>query len=1005
MLDGNNPMRSIKILPRVLRLVCVPAILAAVAATLVAAPAQQEFYVSPAGADTNPGTKERPFLSIVRAQQAVRAVNRRMSGDIVVFLRGGIYRLTTPLDFGAEDSGTNGFQVVYRAYGGETPVLDGGVAVTGWTPDRDGICRAPLARDEKLRSLFVNGARAEMASAEFTGLGGWGEFAVRGDEPWAETAGTTIDGVKFDAGRRTPFGHPEDIEIAQNKTWTSVVVGVRALAMEGDLMVAKLQQPYGAIAASLAWHCAFNPTRRFTLRNARELLTRPGQFYFDRAAHTLYYYPKPGEDMAAAEVIAPLSEGLLRVHGDSTARRAERLTFTGLTFAHDHWLLKQVGGSRGFAGVQSLGLYTKFRADGNWHKDHYDLCDLPQATIELRNCSGVCFTRNRFSHLSSGTGISLVNDVVDSTVEGNVFTDLLGNAVNVGHPQHYAIGDGPLYPAGVEGVCARDAVANNWIRRVSLDFKQAEAISGFFTQAVRIAHNDIKGVPYGGIALGWWWGNGEIPPSKVPRDNAITGNRVADTNQVLFKDGGPIYVLGEQPGGMIEGNYVEGAARLMYADDGSAYWTIRNNVFQVRPWIELSPPAKPDVPPKYPDHTWLFLWTPRIHDLTVEANYSNVPILFNAATNTVVESHTAASALPAGAQRIIESAGLEPAFRDIAEPESAAAGGEPVRFENGALTDHVPWRDTDGNVINAHDGGIIVVDGTYHWYGLALRPRPAVSGPEGGQKTTVGVVMYRSTDLRRWTYEGVVLECSGDPKSPLYAPMRFERPKIIYNDRTKQYVMWFHYVSHPGDHGNKPTQGEAGVATCASVNGKYALQGLMRPLGDDGIVRDLTVFKDDDGSAYLIYDRDVRVKGPGFGRVLHVVKLTDDYLGCTTTYTRIENAAKREAPVLIKRNGTYYLITSGMTGWAFNESNCYRAKNIFGPYEEMGDPFVGEGRETTFQAQGTYAFSPVGSDGVILMLERHNTANMVESTYIWLPVQFTPAGGLELRYAPAWELK
>lgn len=325
-------------------------------------------------------------------------------------------------------------------------------------------------------------------------------------------------------------------------------------------------------------------------------------------------------------------------------------------------------------------------------------------------------------------------------------------------------------------------------------------------------------------------------------------------------------------------------------------------------------------------------------------------------------------------------------------------------FVNGAVTDHVLWRDTDGEIINAHDGGIIFADGAYHWYGLALRPLPAVAGPDGGQKTEVGVVMYRSVDLHSWSNEGVVLSCSINPKNPLYAPMRFERPKIIYNARTRQYVMWFHYVAYPGDHGNNPMQGEAGVATSGLVNGRYVFRGVMRPLGKDGIVRDSTVFQDDDGSAYLIYDRDVREPAAKAGRVLHVVKLTDDYLRPTDTFFKIDNAARREAPVMIKRNGVYDLITSGETGWAFNESNYYQAKSPLGPYELKGDPFVGPGHETTFQAQGTWAFHVEGTDTTILMLERHNPANMAESSYIWLPVEFPPAGGLAFHYPPSWTL-
>jgi beta-galactosidase len=117
---------------------------------------------------------------------------------------------------------------------------------------------------------------------------------------------------------------------------------------------------------------------------------------------------------------------------------------------------------------------------------------------------------------------------------------------------------------------------------------------------------------------------------------------------------------------------------------------------------------------------------------------------------------------------------------------------EPLsNFQNGGFSDHVKWLDTSGNLINAHDGGIIFAEGKYHWYGMAVRP---MSVKKGGQKTTVGVVMYVSTDLYNWDYGGVILECSTDPKSPLYGLMRFERPKIIYNDRTKTYVLWCHYV-------------------------------------------------------------------------------------------------------------------------------------------------------------------------------------------------------------------
>lgn len=641
---------------RALRMVFYGALLSSVGAAF-AADADPEFYVSPAGDDAHPGTLEKPFLTLVRARDAVRAINRKMTADIVVHLRGGIYPVTAPVEFNAADSGRDGFKIIYRAYEAETPVISGGIPVTNWSVHSGRIYKATLQSDRKLRTLYVNGARAEMTRADFTGRGAWGEFVVKGDEPWAETPGATLDGIKFDAAEMPALTNPADIELLQRRIWTFLVMGVRDVATEDGFRVAKLQQPLGAVAATMAWECNIAPQESFTLRNAFEFLDRPGQFYFNRVTHTLYYFARDEEDMTKAEVIAPTSEGLLRIAGGSTSGRVANLVFSGLTFSHDHWQLNRVADSHGAIGVQSLGYYTHFRADGNHHKTRYNILDLPRATVELRNAENIRFERNHFTRLASGCAVSLVNDVVDSEVVGNAFHDLSGNAVNVGHPQHYAIGDGPLFPAGVEGACARVRISNNWIRDVSLEFKQQEAISGFFTEAVEISHNDIARVPYGGIALGWWWGNGEIPPSTVSKDNVIARNRVCDTQRELPRDGGAIYVLGEQPGSRIEGNYVRSNTRTLYLDDGSAYWTVAGNVLDPRDQRDGPKPAHGQ---------WINLWTPRIRDNKIDGNFTTIAKadirgVNCEPTNTRVETEHSAEA-----RKIIDDAGLEPAYRNVA---------------------------------------------------------------------------------------------------------------------------------------------------------------------------------------------------------------------------------------------------------------------------------------------------------------------------------------------------
>ena len=262
--------------------------------------------------------------------------------------------------------------------------------------------------------------------------------------------------------------------------------------------------------------------------------------------------------------------------------------------------------------------------------------------------------------------------------------------------------------------------------------------------------------------------------------------------------------------------------------------------------------------------------------------------------------------------------------------------------------------------------------------------------------TDVGVVMYESEDLLNWKYEGVILEVNSDPQSELFAPLRFERPKIIYNDKTGKFVLWCHFVKYPGNHGDNKGECDMGLAVCDTVNGKYKWLGFTKPIDEKGCVRDMTVYKDIDDCAYLIYDR--HTKEQKEDRCLYVVKLSEDYLSFTDTYKRIDIAPRREAPVVIFKNGYYYIVTSGLTGWQTNQAKAFRAKHLLGEWEEIGDPCIGDFTHTTFNTQGSNAFKIEGTDTWIIMLERHNTSCFLRSSYVWLPVDFNDNNTISLRY-------
>lgn len=322
------------------------------------------------------------------------------------------------------------------------------------------------------------------------------------------------------------------------------------------------------------------------------------------------------------------------------------------------------------------------------------------------------------------------------------------------------------------------------------------------------------------------------------------------------------------------------------------------------------------------------------------------------------------------------------------------------QFNNGSFTENVNWLDDQGNLINAHDGGIIFHKGKYYWYGMALRPLGIGKGGSNGAATTTGINLYSSMDLYNWKYEGVILACSNIPKDPLYGPMRFERPKIIFNEKTKNFILWFHYVKYPGDHADSIGYADAGVASSDEITGPFKFHGINRPIEKNAAVKDCTLFKDFDGSAYFIYDHKLPNK-----RCLYIVKLAEDYLSFSNVWAKIEGAVRREAPAIFKKGNYYYLVTSGVSGWNTNPAKYFRSNNVMGPYEDLENPCIGNESETTFNSQPTYVLPLADHENsFIMMLERHNTSNFLLCSYIWLPVEFTADGRIILTYKQNWDL-
>ena len=330
--------------------------------------------------------------------------------------------------------------------------------------------------------------------------------------------------------------------------------------------------------------------------------------------------------------------------------------------------------------------------------------------------------------------------------------------------------------------------------------------------------------------------------------------------------------------------------------------------------------------------------------------------------------------------------------------------------ENGKI-----WYDDAGHVINAHGGGVLAHQGKYYLYG-----EHKVYGG-AGNAAHVGVHIYSSADLEKWHDEGVALMVEKKPGSDIEDGCVLERPKIIYCDKTGKFVMYFHLELK----GQGYRAARVGIAVADKATGPYKFLRSLRPNKEqwpqnitdaernedtrkkylatktpwggkaklwgshfDGgqMSRDMTLFKDDDGKAWHIFASEDN-------STVHIAELTDDYLDYTGRWWRMAEREWTEAVAVCKKDGWYYMIGSGCTGWRPNTARSYRAKSITGPWERLDNPCKGVnpanklGPELTWGGQSNYIMKTFSGE-YIAMFDIWRPNNQVDSRLVWLPISF-----------------
>jgi hypothetical protein len=277
---------------------------------------QAELYVSPQGDDANLGTLASPLKTITKAREEIRLINGSMTGDIMVYLQQGDYFTDTTITFNDTDSGTNGYNVIYKNYDalGSARII-GGQKLSGWELYSGNIYRTYVGPTWEFDTLYENGKRSTMARHPNTGY-----LSVESEDPGAP--------------KQAFYHKPSDMPVISDISglqayiwpgahdWANEILPIISIAPDRLITLSEPQRyPYlGDLVAD----------SRYFVQGAYDLIDQPGEYYLDKTTDYLYYYPV-NADIANQEIIAPKVETIVEFRGSSDSLLAHNIQLDGLT--------------------------------------------------------------------------------------------------------------------------------------------------------------------------------------------------------------------------------------------------------------------------------------------------------------------------------------------------------------------------------------------------------------------------------------------------------------------------------------------------------------------------------------------------------------------------------------------------------------------------------------------------------------------------------------------------
>ncbi|AWS43447.1 ricin-type beta-trefoil lectin domain protein [Streptosporangium sp. 'caverna'] len=565
---------------------------ALVAPVSPASAATTTLYASPSGTGT--GCSAAQPCSLPAAQTAVRALTGAMSGDVVVELADGVYRLSAPLRLTAADSGNNGYTVKWQAAAGARPVVSGARAVTGWSLADSGknIWRANVGAGIDTRQLYVNGAIATRART-----------TVNRSDFTANSSGLAFTNGAL--SYLNNLANKSRIQMESVGSFTDRYVSVQNIT--GNFIT--MQQP-GWSNNNFGYDTFTSPHRAGSLylTNAYEFLDSPGEWYIDPGTGALSYIPLSGQNMGNVSVELPVLQSLVNVGGTYDAP-AHHIAFTGVTFTGTTWM--GPSGNQGYADQQT-GAYMAGNASWPNFTSCHEGCQQFEATrpnwyqmpaaVQVSAANNITFSDSQFVNLGQ-TAVGIGNDAnghasgvglgaSNITVTRSEIARSSAGGIVVGGVRADA-----HHPSDQRMVNRNITISDNRVHDLGVEYRGVVSVVTTYVATALVSHNEVYNMPYTGMSIGYGWGANEpggntqytnrglynyqprYTTATTASNNQLIGNYVHDVMQQMT-DGGCIYTLSWNPGAVISDNYCLRTNGWfgIYFDEGSKYYTVKNNV-------------------------------------------------------------------------------------------------------------------------------------------------------------------------------------------------------------------------------------------------------------------------------------------------------------------------------------------------------------------------------------------------------------------------------------------